>query len=121
MVLTYQPDVAAAPSHSFLTAAVGDGGKKIITAKSANVARKGIVFITANYRLYPEVRFPAFPEDAALASAWVRKTLGCMAGTETIFPRATRGPSQRGLAGLIRLTESLRRELMICVPDVRSL
>ena len=36
-------------------------------------ARKGIVFVTANYRLYPEVRFPAFAEDAALASAWVRK------------------------------------------------
>ena len=29
-------------------------------------ARKGIVFVTANYRLYPEVRFPAFPEDAPL-------------------------------------------------------
>jgi acetyl esterase/lipase len=36
-------------------------------------AKKGILFVTANYRLYPEVRFPAFPEDVALAAAWVRK------------------------------------------------
>ena len=43
-------------------------------------ARKGIVFVTANYRLYPEVRFPAFPEDVALASAWVRKNVRAHGG-----------------------------------------
>jgi acetyl esterase/lipase len=31
-----------------------------------------VVFATANYRLYPEVRFPAFPEDAVLAVKWLR-------------------------------------------------
>ena len=36
-------------------------------------AKKGILFATANYRLYPEVRFPAFPQDVAQAVAWVRK------------------------------------------------
>lgn len=43
-------------------------------------ARKGIVFVTANYRLYPEVRFPAFPEDVALATAWVRKKVQAYGG-----------------------------------------
>jgi acetyl esterase/lipase len=36
-------------------------------------AKEGIVFMTANYRLYPEVRFPAFPQDVARATAWVRE------------------------------------------------
>ena len=43
-------------------------------------ARKGIVFVTSNYRLYPEVRFPAFPEGVALASAWVRKNVRAHGG-----------------------------------------
>ena len=37
-------------------------------------AKKGIVFLTINYRLYPNVRFPSFPEDVALSVKWARKT-----------------------------------------------
>ena len=36
-------------------------------------AKRGVLFATANYRLYPEVRFPAFPQDVAQAVAWVRE------------------------------------------------
>jgi acetyl esterase/lipase len=43
-------------------------------------AKKGIVFVTANYRLYPEVRFPAFPQDVARATAWVRKNASTYGG-----------------------------------------
>jgi len=35
-------------------------------------ARAGYVVVLVNYRLYPQVRFPAFVEDAARAVAWVR-------------------------------------------------
>jgi len=34
------------------------------------LASRGIVALVADYRLYPEVRFPAFVADAALAAAW---------------------------------------------------
>ena len=47
-------------------------------------ARKGIVFVTANYRLYPEVRFPAFRKSVACLRLGEEKA-GLMAGTETIF------------------------------------
>lgn len=32
---------------------------------------RGMAAVVANYRLFPEVRFPAFVEDAALATAWM--------------------------------------------------
>jgi acetyl esterase/lipase len=34
-------------------------------------ASKGIVTVVADYRLYPQVKYPAFAQDAALALAWV--------------------------------------------------
>ncbi len=36
----------------------------------AALAERGILAIVADYRLYPEVRFPEFLRDAALALAW---------------------------------------------------
>lgn len=35
------------------------------------LASKGMIAVVADYRLYPEVRFPTFMEDAAAAVAWV--------------------------------------------------
>lgn len=35
-------------------------------------AAAGIVTVVAGYRLYPQVKYPAFVEDAAAALAWVR-------------------------------------------------
>ena len=43
-------------------------------------ARKGIVFTTINYRLYPAVRFPAFPQDVALSVKWVRENIAEFGG-----------------------------------------
>ena len=36
------------------------------------LARHGVTAVIAGYRLYPEVRYPAFLEDAALATRWAR-------------------------------------------------
>lgn len=38
-------------------------------------ASRGYTVVVPDYRLYPEVRFPAFVEDAALALAWTRRNL----------------------------------------------
>jgi acetyl esterase/lipase len=38
-----------------------------------SLSRKGYVTVIPNYRLYPEVIFPAFVEDGALAIAWLRQ------------------------------------------------
>lgn len=37
------------------------------------LARQGYVTIVADYRLYPEVRYPQFLEDSALAVAWAAR------------------------------------------------
>lgn len=37
------------------------------------LTKLGYVAVLANYRLYPEVKFPAFVDDAARAVAWVRR------------------------------------------------
>lgn len=38
-------------------------------------ASRGYVTVVPDYRTYPDVRFPAFVEDAAAAVAWVRKNI----------------------------------------------
>lgn len=41
----------------------------------AALAKRGITVVVPDYRLFPEVRWPAFQEDAAKAYAWVTKEL----------------------------------------------
>ena len=41
----------------------------------AALAARGITTVVADYRLFPEVKFPAFVEDAARAYAWVSTNL----------------------------------------------
>ena len=48
------------------------GRKDYHRAIGKQLARSGILFITINYRLYPEAKFPAFPEDVALSVKWAR-------------------------------------------------
>ncbi|HEY4170697.1 MAG TPA: alpha/beta hydrolase [Reyranella sp.] len=40
------------------------------------LASRGITAVIPDYRLYPEVRFPAFLDDAALATCWAGNRLG---------------------------------------------
>lgn len=44
------------------------------------LALQGYVAVVADYRLYPEARFPAFVEDAALALRWARDNAGRYGG-----------------------------------------
>lgn len=41
-----------------------------------NLTRQGYTVVIADYRLYPEVRFPVFVEDSAQALAWTWTQLG---------------------------------------------
>lgn len=43
-------------------------------------AARGYVTVVPDYRLYPQVRFPAFVEDAALALAWVHRNVSDFGG-----------------------------------------
>ncbi|MES2473654.1 MAG: alpha/beta hydrolase [Pseudomonadota bacterium] len=47
------------------------GSRDQYLAFGQSFASKGIVTMVADYRLYPQVKYPAFAEDAARALAWV--------------------------------------------------
>ena len=47
-----------------------EGAKKQYGFVARALASRGIVAVLPDYRLYPEVRFPAFIEDAAAATRW---------------------------------------------------
>jgi acetyl esterase/lipase len=44
------------------------------------LAAQGFVTVLPDYRLVPEVRFPAFIEDGAAATAWVQREIGQFGG-----------------------------------------
>jgi acetyl esterase/lipase len=46
----------------------------------AALAAQGIVTVVPDYRVYPEVRFPAFMEDGAQAVAWTRANAASFGG-----------------------------------------
>lgn len=48
------------------------GSRRIYRAFGEAFASRGIVTAVADYGLYPEVKYPAFIEDAAQAFAWLR-------------------------------------------------
>lgn len=51
------------------------GDRVALRAVAEVFARAGITFVAPDYRLYPQVAFPAFVEDSALAVAWVWRNL----------------------------------------------
>src|SRR6185437_4076620 len=46
------------------------GDKSEVSFKPKFFNENGVVFISANYRLFPEAKFPAHAEDVALATRW---------------------------------------------------
>ena len=46
------------------------GSKAMYPFVAATLARRGAVVVVPDYRLYPQVRFPAFLDDSARATAW---------------------------------------------------
>ena len=70
----YVPDHAAANASVILFFYGGswqDGSKSDYLAFGQAFASKGIVVAIADYRLYPQVRYPAFLDDSANALAYV--------------------------------------------------
>lgn len=55
----------------FYGGAWSSGDRSQYLAFGQSFASKGIVTVVADYRLYPQVKYPAFAQDAARALAWV--------------------------------------------------
>ena len=56
------------------------GDKALYSLVGARFTALGFVVVIINYRLHPEVRFPAFVEDAAAAIAWTRRHIDAYHG-----------------------------------------
>jgi acetyl esterase/lipase len=56
----------------------GDRGDYAFVGRA--LASRGIVTVIADYRLYPEVRYPEFLKDVAQAVAWARREAGHYGG-----------------------------------------
>ena len=59
-----------------------DGRRQDYAFVGEQLAAAGITTVVADYRLYPEVRFPTFVEDAAAAVAWARRNAARINGRE---------------------------------------
>jgi acetyl esterase/lipase len=73
MLDVYRPDVArgAAPLIVFLYGGSWrTGSKSLYPFVARPLAQRGAVVVVPDYRLYPDVRFPAFLEDNADAVRW---------------------------------------------------
>lgn len=63
-----------------------DGDKSEYKFVGQALASRGVVAVIANYRLYPQVRFPDFVEDGARALKWVRANIDAYGGSpERLF------------------------------------
>lgn len=70
----YSPTTAMAPLHAIVVFFYGgnwdSGDRAMYRFVGANLAAQGVVVVIPDYRLYPEVKFPGFMQDAARAVAW---------------------------------------------------
>ncbi len=79
----YVPDVLLGPAPILLFFYGGSwqsGSKSIYRAVGQAFASQGIITAVADYRIYPQVRYPAFIEDGALALRLLRDTAGAHGG-----------------------------------------
>jgi acetyl esterase/lipase len=56
------------------------GARRLYRFVGQGFAKQGFVTVVPDYRLYPEVRYPAFVEDGAAAVAWVVRNIARFGG-----------------------------------------
>lgn len=75
------PDAARAPVVVFFYGGNWRNGERGDYRFAGDaLASRGIVAVVADYRLYPEARYPAFLQDAALVVAWTQQHIGAYGG-----------------------------------------
>jgi len=62
-----------------------DGSKDQYKFVGTTLSNMGYVAVLPNTRLYPDVKFPMFAEDAAKSVAWVHKNIARYKGNQNLF------------------------------------
>jgi acetyl esterase/lipase len=78
----YRPEgVSHAPVVVFIYGGSWNSGSKAMYPFVAEtLARRGNIVVVPDYRLYPQIRYPAFLQDCARAVAWTQAHLGEIGG-----------------------------------------
>lgn len=61
------------------------GNREASSLAMAYLAEQGVAVVSAEYRMYPEAKYPEFIEDCAAAIAWVKKNISQYGKAEGIF------------------------------------
>ena len=61
------------------------GDKKVPDFFAEHFTDRDIALISANYRMYPDAKYPEFLEDSADAAAWAYKNSSVLGGCKKIF------------------------------------
>ena len=63
----------------------GDKGNAGSPLMASYLTQRGVALASANYRMYPEAKYPEFIEDAAQAVAWVKQHIAEYGGNDKIY------------------------------------
>jgi len=69
------PDCTEFPVFVYFHGGGIETGSKENFIAAEYLTNRGIAFVSANYRMYPEAEFPQFIEDAAACVAWVKNNI----------------------------------------------
>lgn len=81
----YIPDAEEFPVYVYFHGGGITSGSKGGNPHLELIAQKGIAVVDASYRLYPDVKYPEFLEDAASAVAWAKENMGKYGKVTGIF------------------------------------
>lgn len=81
----YLPDAEEFPVFVYFHGGGITSGSKGKNPFVEFLAQKGIAVVDANYRLYPEAKFPEFIEDAADAVKWAQDNMGAYGKVTGLF------------------------------------
>ena len=81
----YLPDSTPRAAMVYFHGGGLEGGDKQGHPFIPYLASRGIAVVSANYRMYPEARYPDFVQDAADAVAWTVRNVGSYGGDGRVF------------------------------------
>lgn len=82
----YLPEGSGFPVFIFLHGGgLKKGDKSSMAVAAEYLTEHGVAVVSANYRMFPEARYPDFIEDAADAVAWAKENIGQYGGNGRLY------------------------------------
>ena len=86
MLDIYLPDAESFPVFIYFHGGGLEAGNRTASEKARRfLAEHGVCVVSVEYRMYPEVTYPAFIEDCAAAVAWVKKNIANYGNAEGLY------------------------------------